>query len=1171
MSNLITSTGRPKVVRGGKANSIGNGLFYMTGKKHSAGGIDIGKSDTTGIEVEGGEVVQNNGNNLRVFSSIPFLDGISPAQRVMRGDNPDLVFNAQERFKAENNIADDGTKFLVGGRWGKAYKSLWPASPILSLYNGLTGRYKNKNSDTESAVSSAKNTRQTYDVNSYYPNIEALRFIKNKEGFRDSIYHDANGVETIGFGTTKATKAGRKLIGNARGRKITEDEANMAFNETIREMLPEFIKSTPNIEYYNDNQRDALFSYFYNIGPGNYTRNSPKFQQALRDIDLEEIKNQMDFGYTDTKNPGLKIRRDEERAWFDKPIILDVKRMGGLSRSKDYGSSKKPYPNVSSDKFAGPNRTYPIPTKADARDALRLAGLHGNKSVTREVLNKYPSLAKKPFGGQQKTSSPKLYEVVKKGDNLSKIADRNGINLQYLLYANPQISNPDLVQVGDTIDFVTPKYRFTMSNKVNKSGNPEIEYYNSRYPDKTRKGYLFDDYVVQTTRFVDPNDSRYKDNRFNKAAGGLVQINGNVKNGLVPSLTGRRAKAAMGTGDDNGRYPNGFVYDFDAYENYLRKLGYSDKQIKSALNTATLQQAAGLVTNPNLITGVAPAVGLSRGAQAAKNAANISRTSRITQRNTRIAARNAGRPTGNSASAKVNNSSSTLGRINTPGREVSTAAGNVKVPNQSSNTYTELSKQVRKDWLPDNVKQAIKQAEQKAQYERELPVMDELVAARGGVNVGGPEGALRFGNNAVGDALRSRAGVAAGIVGGGGLLGYGLNRIGNILNTPADTVVSQTPVVVQQHVQNNNGYFPEEYEYTTSIPGHEEPVVIEYTEDGEPVVTTPQEVNIRADQNAGNVRSSQGTPRSRVVSNSSTTSTNAQTSTIPSEDELSRQRYEALPESYNIRGWGPNKSRTNIGTSNPRYLNTVKAIVQNSSIPGVTTLDTRSAADVARESRLEQGTTDAKLNRGDYISAIANAAGALIGYIGSNKIIKSMKQNPNDYVRAAAAKLRTRYDINPQLDTINLGLGRNDRLVRNNTASSQTGYGRRQLANVNAVSARNELYGTKYNQETQLINQDRTNWQNVGLQNAQMANTARARANAYNYQLGQLRLQNLGSMISTIAGIPTSLMNTLDQRRYYRNTIDTINARNQDVDRRMVDRVNWQDYIYDPYTGRRIR
>lgn len=73
-------------------------------------------------------------------------------------------------------------------------------------------------------------------------------------------------------------------------------------------------------------------------------------------------------------------------------------RNGGLT-SKDRGSSKHPYPSVSSKDFAGGGRSYPIPTKADAVDALRLAGLHGRSDVRSKVFNKYPSLRKKSLLG----------------------------------------------------------------------------------------------------------------------------------------------------------------------------------------------------------------------------------------------------------------------------------------------------------------------------------------------------------------------------------------------------------------------------------------------------------------------------------------------------------------------------------------------------------------------------------------------------------------------------------------------------------------------------------------------------------------------------------------------------------------------------------------------------
>lgn len=75
-------------------------------------------------------------------------------------------------------------------------------------------------------------------------------------------------------------------------------------------------------------------------------------------------------------------------------------RNGGLT-SKDRGSSKHPYPSVSSKDFAGGGRSYPIPTKADAVDALRLAGLHGRSDVKSKVYSHYPELRKKAKDGAE--------------------------------------------------------------------------------------------------------------------------------------------------------------------------------------------------------------------------------------------------------------------------------------------------------------------------------------------------------------------------------------------------------------------------------------------------------------------------------------------------------------------------------------------------------------------------------------------------------------------------------------------------------------------------------------------------------------------------------------------------------------------------------------------------
>lgn len=324
MSNLITRNGKPNVIRGGIARQFAPGLFYMNGRTHAKGGIDIGKNPKTGVEVENGEVVQLNKNGMRVFSAMPFLTGESPANLVANGANPDIVFAAQENFKDRFGINDDGTmkaeyglKVSTRGDDDNKYMT------FKRMINTLGKLYY------DAKVKAAKKDNVDEETISYYPSLETVQYIKDKEAFRPNIYHDGKGIPTIGYGTTQSTKAGKnafKLYGKT---GMTEEQASSVFNETVREMLPSFISATPNFNRLNDNQRNALFSYYYNVGHGGYTRKSPKLQQALKDFNLDEVVNQMDFGYYDTKNSGLRKRRDEERALFN------MKSMGGIHIDKN--------------------------------------------------------------------------------------------------------------------------------------------------------------------------------------------------------------------------------------------------------------------------------------------------------------------------------------------------------------------------------------------------------------------------------------------------------------------------------------------------------------------------------------------------------------------------------------------------------------------------------------------------------------------------------------------------------------------------------------------------------------------------------------------------------------------------------------------------------------------
>lgn len=285
----------PNVVAGGIAQPLGNNFFYMNGRKHSQGGIDIGPSDKTGIEVEGGEVVETNGNELKVYSAQPILNGASPAQLVMGGANPNKVFKAQEDFKDRNRINDDGTKYKEGG---KIYQA--------------PDEYKRQIAESGSIIIGG------------YPTIAGNRNYKFIKGL------------------TKASRIGRTATNFINlGRQKIYDLANKIDNTWINQGIKEVYRTTI----------------------GKHGSNIPRT--------VDYITNK------------LNINEDNKKA------------MGGLNRNKDYGSKKKPYPSVAKKYFAGGHRSYPIPTKADAIDALRLAGLHGRNDVKAKVYNKYPELRKK--------------------------------------------------------------------------------------------------------------------------------------------------------------------------------------------------------------------------------------------------------------------------------------------------------------------------------------------------------------------------------------------------------------------------------------------------------------------------------------------------------------------------------------------------------------------------------------------------------------------------------------------------------------------------------------------------------------------------------------------------------------------------------------------------------
>lgn len=335
------------ITDGGDATKIGNNTYLLRGGSHE----DVNETGQTGIginvggnevEAEGGEVAQKKNGALRIFSAQPILgNGMSPAQAILRGYNKDSVFSQQQAFKKRNGLKDDGSaKYGFGG-------------DIKSIWNFI--RSNRSPIDNIAALATAY---QKLNPNSNYN--------KQKGKFKGGTFRGA------GAGGT-----------------WTND-----------------YKSNKGFDNFNDAYDDAVEHNAKTFIFGNKRYNTLKENNPIREINNRAVGSWRDSVVTKDRTGYGKDFGPIKGGASLIPIITETytpkrikHKLGGGLTSKDRGSSKRPYPSVSSKDFAGGDRSYPIPTKADAVDALRLAGLHGRNDVRSKVYSKYPSLRKKSLLG----------------------------------------------------------------------------------------------------------------------------------------------------------------------------------------------------------------------------------------------------------------------------------------------------------------------------------------------------------------------------------------------------------------------------------------------------------------------------------------------------------------------------------------------------------------------------------------------------------------------------------------------------------------------------------------------------------------------------------------------------------------------------------------------------
>ena len=350
--NKRLGSNRIYITDGGNATKIGNDTYLLRGGSHEqtneTGQTGIGINvDGNEVEAEGGEVAQKKNGALRIFSAQPILNnGMSPAQAILRGYNKDAVFSQQQAFKKRNGLKDDGSaKYELGG-------------DIKSIWNFIRS-YRTPVDNIAALVTAY----QKLNPNSNYN--------KQKGKFKGGTFRGA------GAGGT-----------------WTND-----------------YKSNKGFDNFNDAYDDAVEHNVKTFIFGNKRYNTLKENNPIREINNRAVGSWRDSVVTKDRTGYGKDFGPIKGGASLIPVITETynpkrikHRLGGGLTSKDRGSSKHPYPSVSSKDFAGGGRSYPIPTKADAVDALRLAGLHGRSDVKAKVYSRYPELRPKArIGGSWKS------------------------------------------------------------------------------------------------------------------------------------------------------------------------------------------------------------------------------------------------------------------------------------------------------------------------------------------------------------------------------------------------------------------------------------------------------------------------------------------------------------------------------------------------------------------------------------------------------------------------------------------------------------------------------------------------------------------------------------------------------------------------------------------------
>lgn len=1147
----------PNVVAGGIAQPLGNNFFYMNGRKHSQGGIDIGPSDKTGIEVEGGEVVETNGNELKVYSAQPILNGVSPAQLVMGGANPNKVFKAQEDFKDRNGINDDGTKAKYGKEKYVAKSDNTRVTPIMEsprnsgikqgdfIYYPETYRIANNTLEKVPArkevnmtpleqvnpefdillggagvlrgVDKATKVAMALDKNISKVSQKAITKSRDALGYYSispNIRYNLsvnNGRKALGVKPTKLFEVPKKQLTSNIGKY--KDFVNILDSDGKVIDIPDVLQTNiDDTKAFLKTFNKWNARYGYDPIPLSAAKNPKQADKLIKDRLLEHntfIRGVHETGNEENINNILRRNGIEPtaenrakyyastyapdtgagRAGFNSSYNGEGTIYSSNSLSTGIGYAKAKHRNEKDGFVVSVRR--PIKFEGNRENWVKNADFGFDNSKRSRLYADYELPYLLRYGKSARTELSK-HKTIPYKDIVSKV---NKINKS--VYSD-YITNKIKKIINDPNIKYKPSYQITGDIKqdyINSTIAREVSNIDSYNPN----GYLELQYAYDIARKRGINSSTYSIRYDDKDYKILDYIDDNFTDyQTIDKISEDEVKAIYYNNVNNklGKLLS------KNYRKYVEK--QFNKQYRKAINKEIAKNG---ITDDELKEYIE-----SKGIHPEHKKYNVITSEKLVK-----SSRNKGNPYQHFIFT---------GDVGKQGFEV------IDIVNVNSDKFKGIP------YTRDHFGKYTKGYSRKS---RKLGGKNMIVSISGNVKNG-----LIHSPSSTG-GLRDKFAVGGNRINRHGRTweydeqnGYYVPITNRTINRTSAYPINKSArgeTIIGSDYTFRNGRWSKNNNVNTNTNksnidnGNRRPQY--YAERRLPLFEDGAGIT------SGLVRAGWSHGNNKGVSMNNTN--------IPSLSETKSNG--KTPRGGRSKS---NQSTQSIPTKTPptavynRNLPKVEA-----SIPTTLPVSTNTPAKGITSSDGKGQGKFKNLTTADWIGLGSNMAGSLASYFASRRAINKMR-GPSQPTLISASKLKTKYNINPQLDRIREDKFEAYRDIDSNTASSRVSLARKQRVRNAAGQAANELYGNKENIETNLINQDRRNQQSVRQFNAQQYNQYIDRKAAFDNGIREAKVTNINNLFSGINAGIQDMISRYENRKALNNTIGAMRASAPNVDDRIM-------------------